>query len=365
MTDRYKRQTILPGIGENGQEKLSQAKVLVLGCGALGTVAAQHLVRAGVGAGPGGQVIIADRDFIELSNLQRQVLFDEQDIKDNLPKAEAARRKLIKINSAAHVRAVIEDVNSNNIERVAGGCDLIVDGLDNFDTRFLANDFAVKNLIGYLYGGVVGTGGMVMPILPYSAAGDSPWQKAGIVTPCLQCVFGSAPPPGTGPTCDTAGVLGPAASVIASYLAAEAIKFLTGNFAVLRRSVLQLDMWDNAVREVGGQTLKPDPDCPCCGQRHFDYLSGQAGQRAVQLCGRHAVQINDATARSQKMDFKALAARLEPVAKVSSNQFMLRAVVTDGGHEYELSLFTDGRAIIKGTSDLATARSLYAKYIGS
>ena len=245
---RYHRQMLLPGFGEDGQRRLAESTAVVLGCGALGTVAADMLARAGV-----GRLIVIDRDYVELTNLQRQVLFDEADAAEALPKAEAARRKLARINSAVEVTAVVDDINAGNIERYAGGADVIVDGLDNFETRYLANDYAVKHGIPYVYGGAVGTTGAALAILPHTDRGDAPWERlpgGSRATPCLRCLFEEAPPPGTMPTCDTVGVLGPAVAIVANFEAAEALKILTGNLDRVTTTMLSFDLWANTLMQL-------------------------------------------------------------------------------------------------------------------
>lgn len=360
---RYHRQTLLPGIGEQGQRRLLGSTALVLGCGALGTVIANMLARAGV-----GHLLIVDRDFIEITNLQRQVLFDEQDVRDAIPKAEAARRKIAGINSQVRVTALIDDVNHANIERIcleAAGrpVDVIVDGVDNFETRFLANDVAVRHGIPYVYGGAVGTVGMCYAVLPHTPGGDRVWETAGAATPCLRCIFEQAPPPGMNPTCDTAGVLGPVVSVIANYQCVEAIKILTGNWSAISPTLLHIDVWSNLVKQFKVKRAYDVGECVCCKKREFEFLSGKFGSSTTTLCGRNAVQLSQATG-GQKLDLEQAAVRLRPHGTVSVNKFMLRADITDNGSPYELTLFTDGRAIVKGTKEPKVARAVYAKYVG-
>ncbi|HEX7010704.1 MAG TPA: ThiF family adenylyltransferase [Phycisphaeraceae bacterium] len=356
--DRYHRQMLLPGFGEAGQRKLLGSKALVVGCGALGTVAANLLARAGV-----GHLVIVDRDFIEMTNLQRQILFDEDDVANAIPKAEAARRKIAKINSQVKVTAVVDDVNHANIERLVDGCQVIVDGLDNFETRFLLNDVAVKHGIPYVYGGAVGTVGMCYAILPHTPQGDSPWEKAGRATPCLRCIFEQAPPPGMNPTCDTAGVLGPTVSIVATFESNEAIKILTGNWDAISPTLLHLDTWHNFVKQFKVARAYDVGQCLCCKERQFEFLSGKFGSSTTTLCGRNAVQLTQAS-NGQRLDFNQIAQRLRAHGQVSVNPFMLRAGIKDNGAEYELTLFTDGRAIIKGTKEPSVARGIYAKYVG-
>ena len=353
---RYDRQMLLPGFGEKGQRRLLNSTAMVLGCGALGCVATEMLARAGV-----GHLIIIDRDFIELSNLQRQVLFDENDVADTIPKAEAAKRRIAKINSAVKVTAIVDDINHDNIERFASGVDVLVDGLDNFETRYLANDLAVKQSLPYVYGAAVGTTGMAFTILPHGS-GKAAWENDGFATPCFRCLFEEAPPLGSSATCDTVGVIGSAVGIVANFQVAETLKILTGNFARVSRTLLNLDLWANEVMQLKVDNAWEKGDCPCCKQRRFDYLEGTAGSSAASLCGRNAVQLRHRQ-QADSIDFGALAVRLQ--GAVSSNEFMLRTTVEDGGKHYDITLFRDGRAIIKGTDDASVARSIYAKYIGS
>ncbi len=343
--DRYHRQMLLPGLGAAAQQRLREAAVMIMGCGALGTVAADGLARAGV-----GHLVIVDRDFVELTNLQRQVLFDEEDVAEVMPKAEAAKRKLARINSQVEVTAIVDDLNADSFVRHARGADLLVDGLDNFETRYLANDYAVREGIPYFYAGAVGTEGMAATILPGQ-------------TPCLHCLFGAPPPPGQGATCDTVGVLGPAVSIIAAFQVAEVIKWIAGAHDRMRRGLLTIDLWDNRLLQLDAAAA-PDSECPCCGQRHFDYLEGDAGSSATSLCGRDAVQLRHRQ-DGGSLDLRALARRLDAHGPVKVNAFMLRAELTDRGKPFELTLFPDGRAIIKGSDDASEARAVYAKYVGS
>ncbi len=357
--DRYHRQMLLPAIGEAGQKKLLNSKVLVLGCGALGTVIANMLGRAGV-----GHLVIVDRDFIEMTNLQRQVLFDEDDVRDGIPKAEAAKQKLAKINSQIKITAVVDDVNHTNIEKLAQGCDVIVDGVDNFETRFIANDAAVKLGIPYVYGGAVGTVGMTYAILPHTEFGNSAWEQAGRATPCLRCIFEQAPPPGMNPTCDTAGVLGPAVSIISNFQVTETIKILTGNWDAVRDRLLSIDIWDNDIRQFKVARAYDVGECTCCKKRDFEFIDGKFSSSTTTLCGRNAVQMTQKLGNGEKLNFNDIAKRLEAHGTVKANKFMLRAEIVDNGEPYELTLFTDGRAIVKGTKIANVAKSIYAKYIG-
>lgn len=343
--DRYSRQILFEPIGPEGQEKLTRARVVLMGCGALGTVLANTLVRAGVGF-----TRICDRDHLEPNNLQRQVLFDEDDIARNLPKAIAAAEKLRRINSAVVIEPVVTDVNHTNIERLLEGADVILDGTDNFETRYLINDAAIKQGIPWVYGAVIGSTGLVMPILANEG-------------PCLRCVFESAPPAHLNPSCDTAGVIGPAVNVVASLQAVAALKLLCGRRAEVNRSLTNIDVWSGRVTQVNVSSAKVGRDCRCCGQRDFEYLRGRAGSSATTLCGRDAVQINPpAGAGRRKLDFAAIAEKMKSVATgpVTFSRFMLQAEV----EPFVISVFPDGRAIIKGTKNPEQARTAYAKYVG-
>jgi adenylyltransferase/sulfurtransferase len=360
--DRYHRQMLLAGFGELGQRRLTDSTAAVVGCGALGTTIADTLARAGV-----GRLILIDRDFVELTNLQRQVLYDEQDVSDAVPKAEAAKRKLARINSGVEVAAIVDDLNAGNAERLTAGANVLLDGVDNFETRYLLNDCAVKHGTPYVYGGAVGTVGASFAILPHTARGDAAWERGdgqSRATPCLRCLFEEAPPPGTGATCDTVGVLGPAAQIVASFEAAEALKILTGNFERVSPTMLSFDLWANSVRQLKVAAAYDRGDCPCCKHRTFEYLNGDLGSGATTLCGRDAVQIRQKR-DAEDVDLEAIAVSLAAHGAVKVNAFMLRASLVDRGRSYEITLFPDGRAIVKGTHEPNVARSLYAKFIGS
>jgi len=351
MTDdlaRYHRQMLLPDFGADGQRSLLKSKVLLLGCGALGSTAADLLARAGV-----GHLVIVDRDFVETSNLQRQVLFDEQDIADAMPKAEAARRRLADINSSIRITAVVDDINHRNIEQLADGADLIVDGLDNFETRYIANDLAVRDGIPYIYGGAIGTVGMACAIVPD--------RDDDVATPCLHCLFDEPPPAGTTDTCDTAGVIGPVVSMIASFQVSETLKILSGNRDQVNPALLNIDLWHNTFLQL--KTNRSD-NCPCCKHREFRYLSGERGSSGASLCGRDAVQITG-TSSAGAVDLPRIAARLQSRADVQLNDYLLRATVEDDSNPYEVTLFRDGRAIIKGTDNIDVAKGLFSKFIGN
>ena len=339
---RYSRQVLFSEIGEAGQRRLMASGVTLFGCGALGGAVANTLVRAGV-----GRIRICDRDYIERDNLQRQVLFDEDDITAALPKAEAAARKLRRINPEVTIEAAVVDVNHTNIERLSGDADLLLDGTDNFETRYLINDLAVKTGRPWIYGAVVGASGLCMPVL----AGE---------TPCLRCVFPEPPPPEMNPTCDTAGVVGPAVSLVAAAQAMEALKILAGRPDAVNRHLLSIDAWTGRYANLNVERAFAPGECICCGRRRFEYLDGTLGSSTTTLCGRDAVQIN--RTGGAPVDFAAVARRLEPLAgaRTTHNQFMLRCAVSD----YEITLFADGRAIIKGTDDPDVARTVYARYIG-
>jgi molybdopterin-synthase adenylyltransferase len=338
--DRYSRQMRFYGIGEEGQRRLLASHVTLCGCGALGTVLANALVRGGV-----GHVRLVDRDFIETNNLQRQILFDEHDVTENLPKAEAAARKLGAINSAVYVEPVVADIDRTNIVELTKDADLILDGTDNFEVRYLINDVAVKLGKPWVYGGCIGGHGQTMTILP----GE---------TPCLRCVFEAAPAPGEGGTCETAGVLAPIVNIVASFQAAEAFKILTGRREQINRELVYLDVWENVQRRIKIAPLLGKVDCPCCRRRRFEWLDGEQGSQTTSLCGRNAVQVSHRAAA--QLNFEELARHLETLGTVSYNRFLLKFGV-DG---YEFTVFPDGRAIIKGTNDVDKARTLYAKYIG-
>lgn len=369
--DRYHRQILLPGIGEAGQRRLLDSHALVVGCGALGTMIVDALARAGVGT-----LSIIDRDTVELTNLQRQVMFDEADVEQTMPKAEAAKSKIARINSQIVVHARVDDFNHRNAERHIKDVDIILDGLDNFETRYLLNDLAVKFGLPYIYGGAVATGGMSMPILPHPRTRASgirssvTWTQEQS-TPCLRCVFPHAPPPGASQTCDTAGVLGSAAAVIAAHQVTQAIKLLTRNLDALDRSLLSIDVWANQTRRFDISGARSSTTCPCCAEGRFDFLDARAGSAAATLCGHNAVQItlpDDAT-EPVTLDLNTLAQRLGPHGSFTYNGYLLHGrfinETTSQGEPIELTLFPDGRAIVKGVTEPDAARSIYAKYIGA
>jgi adenylyltransferase/sulfurtransferase len=337
--DRYARQIRYAPLGEEGQRRLARSRALVCGCGALGSMAASLLVRAGVGA-----VRVVDRDFVELGNLHRQILFDENDVAGGLPKAVAAVEKLRRINSTVELEPVVADIDASNIERLCEGVDVMVDGTDNFETRFLMNDVAIHLGLPWVYGGCVGAEGRTMTILPMETA-------------CLRCLLPECPAPGSVPTCDTTGVLGPIVGVVASIEALEAVKILSGNRHAVSKSLTVINLWQNHYSQIDLSTLRENADCPACKGHRFDWLSRQAGSRTAVLCGRNAVQLSYPDG---KPDLDDLARRLEGVGRVTRNQFLLRLKVDS----FELTIFPDGRTIVQGTSDPAVARTAYAKYIG-
>jgi molybdopterin/thiamine biosynthesis adenylyltransferase len=340
---RYSRQMLFDRIGVDGQRRLAAGRVLLVGCGALGTVIANTLVRAGV-----GRLRICDRDYIEPNNLQRQVLFDEDDIARNLPKAVAAAEKLAAINRGVEIEAEVTDVHLDNLARLAAGHDLILDGTDNFETRYLINDFAIKTGVPWVYGAVISATGLVMPVIPGETA-------------CLRCVFESAPPPEMSPTCDTAGVIGPAVNIVASLQCVEAMKLLMGRREEVSRSLTSVDVWSGRVIQLNVPPARGDAPCPCCALGKYEYLDGSRASSAITLCGRDAVQIAPPNGAA-KVDFDAIHGKLTSAGAegVRANRYMLKAAVA--GHE--LTLFADGRAIIKGTKQPAEARTLYARFIG-
>jgi adenylyltransferase/sulfurtransferase len=340
VKERYSRQILFDGIGEAGQTRLFASRAVIIGCGALGAVQAETLARAGV-----GHLVLVDRDFVEESNLQRQIMFEEADARQRLPKAVAAARRLARVNSDIQVTPLVTDVNYENIEELIAGADVVLDGTDNFETRYLINDACVKNDIAWVYGAAVGSYGLTMTVLPRK-------------TPCLRCVLEEMPEPGSGPTCDTAGVLMPIISVIASIQAAEALKILTGQKEKLHNSLIRVDVWDFELSRTSLANFTGQDDCPVCAQNEFEFLRGAGRQVAVSLCGRNAVQI--ARTSASQVDFKSLADRLRPLGEVVFNDFLLRFRVEG----YDITVFRDARSIIKGTNDINIARGLYARYIG-
>ena len=335
---RYSRQELFAGIGPEGQDKIRAAQVVVVGCGALGSALAEMMVRAGV-----KRLVVVDRDYVEESNLQRQSLFEEQDAAQGLPKAVAAEARLRRINSGVEVKGVVADVAPDTVDDLLRGADLVLDGTDNFEARFLVNDVCVREGIPWVYGACVGAYGLALLVRPR-------------VSPCLRCVLEEMPPPGSGPTCDTAGVVAPIVHVVAGLQAGEALKVLAGRTESLLAGVVTVDLWQGLfeVMDLRAQA----PSCPACTQGRYDYAAASAQGTAV-LCGRDAVQVR--APRGTRVDLRALAARLAPAGTVTANEHLVRFVGGDG----ELVVFADGRAIVKGVKDAAQARGLYAKYVGS
>jgi adenylyltransferase/sulfurtransferase len=339
VNERYSRQVLFNPIGEEGQRRLLAARALIIGCGALGSAQAESLARAGV-----GQLRIADRDFVEASNLQRQTMFTERDAEERLPKAVAARNHIQQINSNIEVEAAVTDVNHSNIEQLLSGCAVVIDGTDNFATRYLINDACVKHQVNWIYGAAVGSYGVTMTVRPHQ-------------TPCLRCVFAEMPPAGSAPTCDTAGVIMPIINVVAAVQVSEALKLLTGKTHDLHNSLMQFDVWTNEWRRIN--LGSPSPDCVTCGQEMFETLAPTSREVAAVLCGRNAVQVSPS--QPTKLSFASLAERLRGAGEVKFNEYILRFRTG----EFELTVFQDARSIIRGTDEITTARSLYAKYIGN
>jgi molybdopterin/thiamine biosynthesis adenylyltransferase len=336
LNDRYSRQILFHGVGAEGQRRLAEARVAVVGCGATGSAVASLVARSGVGT-----IRIIDRDYVESSNLQRQTLFDEADARESLPKAVAAARRIAAFNSQIVVEPQVADLTPENVEALLEGVELILDGTDNFETRYLVNDFAVKRAVPWIYAAAVGSYGVTLNVLPGTTA-------------CLACVFPESPH-GTFETCETAGILNSAVNLVASIEATEALKLLVGATEKVRRTLLSFDVWTNERAEV--QAAKPRPGCRACGQGDFIHLAGE-GRPHITLCGRNSVQIHE---RHRPVDFREMNERLKPHGVVRHNDFVLKF-----WHEpYEMTLFPDGRAIIKGTTDTGVARSLYARFVGS
>jgi molybdopterin/thiamine biosynthesis adenylyltransferase len=317
-SDRYSRQILFAGIGEQGQERLAKARVLIIGC--------------------------VDRDFVEFSNLQRQTMFTEADAANRLPKVIAAANHIRGVNSDINVEPEIVDVNHSNIEGLIDGCDIVIDGTDNFATRYLINDACVKHNVTWIYGAAVGSYGVTMTIRPN-------------VTPCLRCVFPEAPPAASAPTCDTAGVIMPIINVVAAVQVSEALKLLAGSEKDLHNSLMQFDVWRNEWRRISiGQ---PSADCPTCARREFATLAAETSDFAAVLCGRHAVQVSPP--QPARINLTMLGERLAAAGEVKLNEYLLRFRTG----EFEMTIFQDARSIIRGTDDVATARSLYAKFVGN
>jgi adenylyltransferase/sulfurtransferase len=334
--DRFSRQIRFVPFGASGQERLASASIAIVGCGALGTVQASLLARAGAGS-----IRLIDRDYVEESNLPRQLLYTEADAREALPKAEATRRHLLEANSAARIEAAIADLSPENAQDLLAGATVILDGTDNFETRLLINDYSVREGVPWIYGAAVGSYGIAMPVLPGRSA-------------CFRCVY-PEPPSSAQPTCETAGVLGPVTSVIGSFQAMEAMKIAAGYPNTVRLKIFTADLWRGPIRETNMPAR--DSNCPCCGRRDFTYIEGRR-RAPVSLCGRNAVQIHD---RMRPVNLAELAARLQGLGSVRSNEFALRLETA----EHQITVFPDGRAIVKGTTDIGVARSLYSRYVGN
>jgi molybdopterin/thiamine biosynthesis adenylyltransferase len=333
--DRYSRQVLFKEIGAAGQRKLSESRAVIVGCGATGSALASLLARSGVGT-----LRIIDRDYVEPSNLQRQALFSEEDARESVPKAIAAARQIARFNSEIVVEPHVADLIPANIDSLLGGSDLILDGADNFETRYLINDYAAKNSVAWIYAAAVGSYGVTMNILPAETA-------------CLACIFPQSPR-GTVETCETAGILNSAVNLVASIAATEALKFLVGARSKMRRTLLSWDVWTNERAELA--TGRRREGCRTCAGE-YAYLAGE-GRPHLTLCGRNSVQIHE---RERPVNFRELSIRLQPHGSVRHNEFVLKF----WREPYEMTLFPDGRAIIKGTTDTAIARSLYARFVGS
>jgi adenylyltransferase/sulfurtransferase len=341
--ERYQKQVLFHGIGEEGQRRIAAGRALVVGCGALGSVIADQLVRAGVGL-----VRIVDRDFVELSNLQRQVLYDEADVAEQNPKAIAAAKKLQRINSTIRIEPVVADVDHTNILELVKDVDVILDGTDNFEVRFLVNDASLETGVPWINGGCVGSHGQVMTIIPGCTA-------------CLRCLIQSEPEPGSTETCDTAGVLGPAVNVVSSLQVIDALKLLAGHADLIEPVLTVIDLWDGSHRRLKLGDLRERSDCPACkhGERHW--LRGERGSRTTILCGRNAVQV--APSEQARLSLEELARKLSTAGEVTSNPYLVRVALREPA--YQMTVFRDGRAIIKGTEDVTAARAVYARYVGS
>jgi len=338
IEERYSRQILFPGIGAGGQRRLAAARLAIVGCGATGSALAALLARAGIGG-----LRIIDRDYVEASNLQRQSLFEEQDAAESLPKAIAATRRIAAFNSEIAVEPRVEDATPSNIEGLLDGMDVVLDGTDNFETRYLLNDYCVKTGVPWIYAAAVGSYAATLNVLPGRTA-------------CLACIFPDSPR-GLVETCETSGILNTAVNLVASIAATEAVKLVVGGSKAeeLRKTLWSYDLWSNQQAEIGAD--HPRPGCRVCGEREFVHLAGE-GRPHITLCGRNSVQIHE---RSRPIDFGELQSRLEAHGVVRHNEFVLKFWLPP----YEMTLFPDGRAIVKGTTDTGIARSLYARYVGS
>jgi molybdopterin-synthase adenylyltransferase len=333
--ERYSRQILFPPIAENGQENICKSRVAIVGCGALGSFQAESLVRAGIGS-----LLLIDRDYVDFSNLQRQWLYTETDARSETPKAEAAARRLRDINQAVEISSFVADLTPSNAEDLLSDCDLILDGTDNFETRYLLNDISVKSSVPWIYGAAIGSYGIVMPVVP--ARG-----------PCLTCVY-PEPPAGAQPTCDTAGVLNSVTATVAALQSTAALRILVG-WPEFEPFIQTIDVWNGDMRRVGAGSK--DPGCTTCHKGEFRYLEGQR-RVPVSLCGRNAVQLHDS---ARPLNLREMAERLGKLGEVRVNDFALRITIP----KYQLTLFSDGRAIVKGTTDVAVARSIYARFVGA
>jgi len=340
--ERYSRQVRFAGIGLDGQQRLSRSRVLLCGCGALGTVLADTLTRAGV-----GMLRIVDRDFVDLSNLQRQVLFDEQDVQDHLPKSIAAANRLTRINSQVTIESHVADLDRRNIRDHVRDVDLILDGTDNFEVRFLINDVSLETRIPWVYAGCIGSHGQTMAIFPHESA-------------CLRCLIETPPDPSATETCDTAGVIAPAIHMVTALQAATALKILAGRKDLVAPQLTIVDVWEGTLRQMNLSTLRERSQCPACVQGRRDWLHGGNASQSVVLCGRNSVQISPALIVNLSLD--DLARKLSSLGTITRNPFLLRLKPHDA--EIEITIFRDGRAIIQGTDDVSVARGLYARYVG-
>jgi adenylyltransferase/sulfurtransferase len=332
--ERYSRQILFPGLGIEGQERIREAAICIVGCGALGSFQAEAVARAGI-----GRLRLIDRDYVDYTNLQRQWLYDESDAQNESPKAIAAARRLKQINTHVQIEALVKDVTPSNAEELTADFDMILDGTDNFETRYLINDISVKSQTPWIYGAAVGSYGVVMPVVPGKG-------------PCLGCIYPD-PPSGVQPTCDVNGVISPVTASVAALQVAMAFRLIAGwhDFAA---SVHTMDLWQGTAKQLSAGA--PDPDCRVCGAREFRYLDGRK-RSPVSLCGRNAVQLHE---NARPLDLQVLAARLRPLGVVRVNEFALRLSVA----KYDVTFFPDGRAIVKGTTDVGVARSVYAQLVG-
>lgn len=337
---RYSRQIRFAGLGPEGQARLQQGTATLVGVGALGTASAQLLARAGVGT-----LRLIDRDVVDESNLHRQVLFSEDDALQGLPKAVAARQRLQAVNSTISIHAAVEDLTPGNVDRLLSGSDVILDGTDNFETRYLINEWAVRQNVPWIYGAAVAAYGLTLPVLPGDGA-------------CLQCVFETPPPAETSPTCETAGVVGPVTALVAALQAAEAMKILAGRLQAVSRMLTAVDVWDGRMQQIAVSRRAGD-SCSACGAGRYPYLENRAGSGAVSLCGRNAVQVRPRETRP--VDLAALARRLGPVGPVMKNDYLVRVHIEG----LDLTVFADGRSLVVGTDDTAAARSLVSRYVGA